>query len=153
MQIGGVYVASPTKERAYYCKSIVIEVGGVSRYFCKVSWSVIDVALLWYPEKLFSLHPEPTIDLGRVCRQPMGNIPVTTTTKISAKVLQYKWEAYCNTNGGVHCDTNGRRTATQMGGVLKYFPFLRAQWHRKHCNTNWRRTAIQIGCVLQYFLE
>ena len=26
------------------------------------------------------------------------------------------------------CDTNGRRIAIQMGGVLKYFPFLRAQW-------------------------
>ena len=38
----------------------------------------------------------------------MGNIPVTTTTKIFQKrtaiqmggVLQYKWEAYCDTNGG-----------------------------------------------------
>ena len=48
-------------------------------------------------------------------------------------VLQYVWEAYF--------DTNGRRTAIQMGGALKCFPFLRAQWHRKHCNTNWRRIA------------
>ena len=39
----------------------------------------------------------------------MGNIPVTTTTKIFPKVLQYKWEAYCNTNGG--------RTVIQMGGA------------------------------------
>ena len=29
----------------------------------------------------------------------MGSIPVTTTTKIFPKVLRYKWEAYCNTNG------------------------------------------------------
>ena len=47
-----------------------------------------------------------------------GNIPVTTTTKIFPKLLRYKWEAYCN--------TNGRRTAIQMGGVLTLFPFLRA---------------------------
>ena len=40
------------------------------------------------------------------------NIPVTTTTKIFSKVLRYKWEASCN--------TNGRRTAIQMGGVLRY---------------------------------
>ena len=32
----------------------------------------------------------------------LGNIPVTTTTKIFPKVLRYKWEAYCkNTMGGV----------------------------------------------------
>ena len=45
----------------------------------------------------------------------LGNIPVTTTTKIFPKVLRYKWEVYCN--------TNGRRTAIQMGGVLTVFPF------------------------------
>ena len=45
----------------------------------------------------------------------LGNIPVTTTTKIFPKALRYKWEAYCN--------TNGRRTAMQMGGVLTIFPF------------------------------
>ena len=44
----------------------------------------------------------------------VGNIPVTTTTKIFPKVSRYKWEAYCN--------TNGRRTAIQMGGVLTVFP-------------------------------
>ena len=48
----------------------------------------------------------------------LGNIPVTTSTKIFPKVLRYKWEAYCN--------TNGRRTAIQMGGVLRVFPFLKA---------------------------
>ena len=53
----------------------------------------------------------------------MGNMPVTPITKISPK----------------DCDTNGRRTATQMGGALKVFPFLRAQGHREHGNTNWRR--------------
>ena len=36
--------------------------------------------------------------------QAVGNIPVTTTNKISQK----------------RCDTNGRRIAIQMGGVLRY---------------------------------
>ena len=72
----------------------------------------------------------------------MGNIPVTTTTKIFPKVLRYKWEAYCN--------TNGRRTAIQMGGVLTVFPFpqsvgapevLRYK-SEAYCNTNGRCIAI-----------
>ena len=64
-------------------------------------------------------------------------------TLSNARPLQ--WEAYC--------DTNGWRTAIQMGGILKYFPFLRAQWQRKRYNTNWRHIAIQIGGVLQYLFE
>ena len=48
-------------------------------------------------------------------RAYLGNIPVTTTTKIFPKVLRYKWEAYC--------DTNERRTVIQMGEVLTVFPF------------------------------
>ena len=63
---------------------------------------------------------------------------MTTTTKISPKVLRYKWEAYCN--------TNGRRTAIQMGVVLTVFPFPQCVWGT-------RSTAIQIGGVLQYELE
>ena len=47
-----------------------------------------------------------------------------------------------------HYDINGRCIAIQIGGVLKYFSFLRAQWHPKHCNTNW-----QIGGILRYKLE
>ena len=65
----------------------------------------------------------------------MGNIPVTTTSKISPKALRYKWEAYCN--------TNGRRTAIQMGGVLTVFPF---PWSLGVTKS----TAMQIGGVLQY---
>ena len=72
----------------------------------------------------------------------MGNIPVTTTTKIFPKVLRYKWEAYC--------DTNGRRTAIQMGGVLTVFPFTQSVGAPEvlrykleaHCNTNGRCIAI-----------
>ena len=47
-------------------------------------------------------------------------------------VLQYEWEAYCN--------TNGRRTAIQMGGVLRVFPFPQSVEAPK-------------GGVLQYYLE
>ena len=57
-------------------------------------------------------------------------------------VLQYKWEAYC--------DTNGRRTAIQMGGVLTVCPFpqglgapkaLQYKWEAYY-NTHGRYTAI-----------
>ena len=50
----------------------------------------------------------------------MGNIPVTTTTKIFPDVLRYKWEVYCN--------TNGRGIAIQMGGLLTVFPFPQERW-------------------------
>ena len=45
----------------------------------------------------------------------MGSIPVTTATKVFSKALRGKWEAYRN--------TNGRRTAIQMGGVMTISPF------------------------------
>ena len=45
----------------------------------------------------------------------LGNIPVTAIIKIFPRVLRYKWEACCN--------TNWRRTAIQMGGVLTLVPF------------------------------
>ena len=56
------------------------------------------------------------------------------------KILRYKWEAYCN--------TNRRRTAIQMGGVLTVFPAPQSVGAQKHCSTNWRRIAIQIGGAL-----
>ena len=42
IQIGGVYsiVLISAKRRAYFCKSIASEMGGVSRYFSKVSGSL-----------------------------------------------------------------------------------------------------------------
>ena len=46
------------------------------------------------------------------------NVPVTPTPSIFPKVLPHKWGAYCR--------TNGRRTAVQMGGVLRGFPFFEA---------------------------
>ena len=66
----------------------------------------------------------------------MGNIQVTTTTKIFPKVLRYKWEAHCN-------------TAIQMGGVLTVFPFPQSvaapkalRYKLEGCNTNWTRISI-----------
>ena len=67
---------------------------------------------------------------------------MTTTTKIFPKLLQYKWDAYCNRNGGC--------TAIQMGGVLTAFPFPQSIGAPKvlqykleaYCNTNGRRIAI-----------
>ena len=70
-----------------------------------------------------------------------------------SKVLRCESEAYCN--------TNGRRTAIQMGGVLTMFPFPPSVGAPKalqykleaYCNTNWRRIAIQIGGALRCFFE
>ena len=42
-----MYYSRPAaKSRAYFCKSIATEMGGVSRYFSKVSGSGVDVTLL-----------------------------------------------------------------------------------------------------------
>ena len=45
IQSGGVYLLS-AKKRAYFCKSIAIQMGGVSRCFSKVSGSGVDLTLL-----------------------------------------------------------------------------------------------------------
>ena len=69
--------------------------------------------------------------------QIFRDVPVTPTPSISPKVLPYKWGAYCR--------TNGRRTAVQMGGVLRVSlsSKLRSQ----------ESAAIQMGGVLPYKLE
>ena len=41
-----VYILLSVKRRAYFCKSIAIEMGGVSRYFSKALGSGVDVTLL-----------------------------------------------------------------------------------------------------------
>ena len=56
IQIGGVYIyiyvythiyyLLPRKGAMYFCKSIALEMGGVSRYFSKVSGSGVDSTLL-----------------------------------------------------------------------------------------------------------
>ena len=43
---GGVYIVLSAKRRAYFCRSIAIEMGGVSRYFSQVSGSGVDLILL-----------------------------------------------------------------------------------------------------------
>ena len=56
----------------------------------------------------------------------------------SQKYRRYKWEAYCG--------TNGRRTAVQIGGVLRRFPFFKAWKPARHSVTNG-------GGALRYKLE
>ena len=76
------------------------------------------------------------------CESSLGNVPVTTTTKIFPKGLRNRREA--------HCNTHERRTAIQMGGVLTVFPFPQSvgapkalQWKLgAYCNTNRRYIAI-----------
>ena len=76
--------------------------------------------------------------LNPVLRSLLGEHPgdhnhldfLKSTAMKMGGVLQYKWEACC--------DTNGRSTD-------KIFPFLRAWGHQS--------TAIQIGGVLQYKWE
>ena len=41
-----VYIAISAKRRAYFCQHIAIEMGGVSRYFSKLSGSGVDLTLL-----------------------------------------------------------------------------------------------------------
>ena len=67
------------------------------------------VAHRFRPGWLSPITPNPLI----------GNFPVTPTNPTTfSKVLPYKWEAYCRTNGS--------HTAVQMGGVLLGFPFFKA---------------------------
>ena len=77
------------------------------------------------------------------CRK-FRNFPVTPTPNTFSKVLPYKWEVYCR--------TNGRRTEVEMGGVLLGFPFFKALKPERSSDTNGERTAVQIGGVLPYFL-
>ena len=57
MQMGGVswyklvlYILLSAKRRAYFCKTIAIEMGGVSPYFSEVLGSGVDLTLLNYCE-------------------------------------------------------------------------------------------------------
>ena len=56
IQIGGVYTTF-CQEEAYFCRSIAIQMGGVSQYFSKVSGSGVDLTLLicFYLELRFFL--------------------------------------------------------------------------------------------------
>ena len=48
-----------------------------------------------------------------------------------------------------YCGTNERRTAVQIGRVLRPFPFFKAWKPARHSITNGARSAVQIGGVLQ----
>ena len=45
-----MYILLSAKRRAYFCKSIAIEMGGVSRYFSKVSGSGADLTLPYFED-------------------------------------------------------------------------------------------------------
>ena len=55
-----VYTLLSAKKRAYFCKSIAIEMGGVSRYFSKVLGSGVGVTLLMIGEtcRIKRLHSD-----------------------------------------------------------------------------------------------
>ena len=63
IRIGGVYcILLSAKRRAYFCKRVAIQMGGVSRYFSKVSGSGVDLPLL---------NPFATpaaTERGRICK-------------------------------------------------------------------------------------
>ena len=80
-----------------------------------------------------------TEDVGEHLVTPTAKIFPSVAVIQVGGVLQYKWEAYCN--------TSGRRTVIQMGGVLRVFPFPQARGHRKYCNI-----SIQSGGILQCFI-
>ena len=52
IQIGGVYATFCQEEGILLHKSIAIEMGGVSRYFSKISGSGVDVTLLMNHESV-----------------------------------------------------------------------------------------------------
>ena len=52
-----VYILLADKTRAYLCRSIATEIGGVSRYFSRVSGSGVDLTLLSYPTACVQ-HPD-----------------------------------------------------------------------------------------------
>ena len=123
IQIGGVYTTSCHRE-GIHLQKYAIEMGGVSRYF----FACIGVRGRFdSPELYCSPDPGPskeTADFGAGVKKETlrcvfsGEHSGDHNHQDFPKVLRYKWEAYC--------DTNGRRTAIQMGGVLTVFLFLRA---------------------------
>ena len=84
-------------------------------------------------------RPRKKLHIPKIVR----NFPVTPTPSIFSKVLPYKWEAYCRTNGS--------RIAVQMGDVMLGFPFFKGLEARKvqrykwgaYCRTNWRCTGVR----------
>ena len=59
-----VYILLSAKRRAYFCKSIETEMGGVSRCFSKISGSRVDLTLSRdIPPKTFSLSAWPYLQI------------------------------------------------------------------------------------------
>ena len=79
----------------------------------------------------------PLVEYASLGVRPSHHEFPKSTAIQTGGVWQYKWEAYC--------DTNGRSTDR--------FPFPQSVGHQKYCNRIWRRTAIEIGGVLRYLFE
>ena len=60
-----VYILLSAKGRAYFCKSIAIEIGGVSRYFSKVSGSGVDSILRKIVVTFFPFFPSSLFGFRR----------------------------------------------------------------------------------------
>ena len=88
--------------------------------------------------RLPTAHQNFEAKFGEHFGEIFGNFVSNFDPSTFSKVLPYKWEAYCR--------TNGRRTALQMGAVLLGFPF--SPRLRSH-----EGPAIQMGAVLPYKLE
>ena len=99
-----------------------------------------------------------------LCSLPnFRNCPVAPTPSTFSKVLRYKWEAYCNTNGrstdSVSLSSERRgtgSTAIQIGGVLQYKlevycnTFSRSSggwgfWHYSECLSSRRHNSGDAG--------
>ena len=73
-----VYVLLSATRRAYFCKGIAIEMGGVSRYFSKVSESGVDLILLSLVYILFFLPLYLTCAITGACLSWLGHTKRTS---------------------------------------------------------------------------
>ena len=81
------------------------------------------------------------VESGFVFVNPMAlYIPVTPTTSILPKVLRYKWEAYC--------DTNGKSTESFLLFRPQGAPGIQQYKLEACCNTDWSYIAVLFGVVV-----
>ena len=131
-----VYILLSAKRRAYFCQSIAIEMGGVSRHFSKVSGSGVDWILL--------------IEWGVVWRKNPLNKGTSTENMVhEPNFLAYELQLLWHTNpdfyaiwavfiwggGGLNyieycCD---RTALSPAPDVVEVWP-VQSVWHGHACN-------------------
>ena len=109
----------------------------------------IAVAVQWCTQTCFVHHGELWC-IAFQAQQSSSNLESGTfkypqPLVFSQKYRRYKWEVYCG--------TNGRRTALQIGSVLRRFPFSKAYKPARHSVTNGGRTAVQNWRCTEYFSD